>query len=63
MMAAAEIYTQLCPFWDGEDGAFDLNTITETNCATSRSQTYYPHVLQAGTGAAVLNGVLKVDLL
>ena len=24
-----EIYTQLCPFWDGEDGAFDLNTITE----------------------------------
>ena len=20
---------QLCPFWDGEDGAFDLNTITE----------------------------------
>ncbi len=28
-MGGSEIYTQLCPFWDGEDGAFDLNTITE----------------------------------
>ena len=29
MDGGSEIYTQLCPFWDGEDGAFDLNTITE----------------------------------
>ena len=29
MDGGSEIYTQLCPSWDGEDGAFDLNTITE----------------------------------
>mgnify|MGYP000235388431 CR=1 FL=1 len=29
MDGGSEIYTQLCPFWDGEDGAFDLNTVTE----------------------------------
>lgn len=29
MDGGSEIYTQLCPFWDGEDRAFDLNTITE----------------------------------
>ena len=29
MEGCSEIYTQLCPFWDGEDGAFDLNTIPE----------------------------------
>ena len=29
MDGGSEIYTQLCPFWDGEDGAFDLNAITE----------------------------------
>ena len=35
MDGGSEIYTQLCPFWDGEDGAFDLNTITRRNCASS----------------------------
>ena len=29
MDGGSEIYAQLCPFWDGEDGVFDLNTITE----------------------------------
>ena len=29
MDGGSEIYSQLYPFWDGEDGAFDLNTITE----------------------------------
>ena len=29
MDGGSKIYLQLCPFWDGEDGAFDLNTITE----------------------------------
>ena len=29
MDGGSEIYTQLCPFGDGEDGSFDLNTGTE----------------------------------
>ena len=30
MDGGSEIYTQLCPFWDGEDEIFNLNTITES---------------------------------
>ena len=30
MDGGSEIYTQLCPFWDGEDEVFNLNTITES---------------------------------
>ena len=30
MDGGSEIYTQLCPFWDGEGEIFNLNTITES---------------------------------
>ena len=40
MDGGSAIYTQLCPFWDGEDGAFDLNTITEAELRQ------FPHLKQ-----------------
>lgn len=65
MDGGSEIYTQLCPFWDGEDGAFDLNTITE---AELRQFPNLKHItLMSSKPEQVLSALercsIKVDLL
>ena len=52
MDGGSEIYTQLCPFWDGEDGAFDLNTVTEAELRQFPNLKHITLIIQAGTGAA-----------
>lgn len=65
MDGGSEIYTQLCPFWDGEDGAFDLNAITE---AELRQFPNLKHItLMSSKPEQVLPALercsIKVDLL